>query len=61
MGHLPKLKTLKMEFGENMEEEECGCLHARRPNFCGPITLATHIYKNAIMSCIITKMPFLGL
>jgi len=61
MGHLPKLKTSKMEVGENVEEEECGCLHARRPNFHGHLKFASIIYKIVIMSCRITKMPLLGL
>jgi len=55
------LKHKKNEVGENVEEEECSFLHARRPKTRGPITPATHIYKIAIMSCRITKMPLLGL
>jgi len=44
-----------------VEEEECGCLHARRPNFRGHLKSANIIYKIIIMSCRITTMSLLGL
>jgi len=43
-----KLGEQKMEVGENGEEEECGSLHASRPNFVVPSPLAI----------VITKMSF---
>jgi len=50
-----------MEVRENEEEEVCGWCTERRPNSSGPVTPCHSIYKNAILSLRITKMPLLDL
>ena len=61
MGHLPKLKTSKMEVGENVGDEVCSWCMEKKPYSRGHLKSASIIYKITIMSCRITKMPLLGL
>jgi len=39
------------------EEEDGGNYLQRRPKIRAPFTTYSHIYKNVIMRCIITKVP----
>ena len=48
--------STKNGVGENGEDEVAAGLPCR-PNFRSHFTPATHIYKTAITSCRITKMP----
>jgi len=52
---------MKIEVGEEGEEEVCGWCMEKRPNSHGPITPCHNIYKNAILPLKIIKMPVLGL
>jgi len=51
--------SLESENGvwRKVEDEVCGPSMKKKPNSRGPITLPLIIYKTAIMSCKITKMP----
>jgi len=51
----------KMVVGENVEDEVCGWCMEKKPYSRGHLMSSSIIYKIAIMSCRITKMPLLRL
>ena len=50
-----------MVVGENVEDEVCGWCMEKKPYSRGHLMSSSIIYKIAIMSCRITKMPLLRL
>jgi len=57
MGHLPKLKNNKNGGLREWRREQSGCCMLNDLKLVVTSLFATSIYKNAIMSCRITKIP----